>query len=62
MRNFAVYTRAQDNAAAAYHLDQFAPDGMAQLIAEVNRSFGLVTLLCPIAEKQELPEWAEFSE
>jgi len=62
MRSFAVYTRPQDNPAAAYHLDQFALDGTAQLIAEVNRGFGLATRLLPIAARQGLPEWAEFPE
>ena len=62
MRSFAVYTRAQDSPAAAYHLDQIAPDGTAQLIADVNLGFGLITRLLPIAAGQRLPEWAEFSE
>lgn len=62
MRSFAVYTRLHDNPAAAYHLDQFAPDITAQLIAEVNRGFGLVTRLLPVAAGEGLPEWAEFCE
>jgi hypothetical protein len=62
MKSFAVYTRSHDNPAAAYHLDQFASHEMAQLIAEVNLGFGLVTRLLPINAGQQFPEWAELPE